>query len=96
MMGAATGSLLGALVNWGIEEEQILDYEQQVQGGKHLVIAYGTAEEVAQAHAILQGTAAGTLRVHAGTSVSRPPEAAPQGIESGQCSKDNNTEDRPN
>ena len=69
MMGAATGSLLGALVNWGIEEEQILDYEQQVQGGKHLVIAYGTAEAVAQAHAILQGTAAGALRVHAGSGV---------------------------
>jgi hypothetical protein len=68
-MGAATGSLLGALVSWGIAEEHILDYEQQVQGGKHLVIAYGTAAEVAQAHAILQGTAAGALRVHAGSGV---------------------------
>jgi hypothetical protein len=69
LMGAATGSLLGALANWGIAEEQILDYEQQVQRGKHLVIAYGTAEEVDQAHAILQGTPAGALRVHAGASV---------------------------
>jgi uncharacterized membrane protein len=69
LMGAATGSFLGALVRWGIEEEHILDYEQQVQGGKHLVIAYGTAAAVAQAHAILQGTAAGALRVHAGSSV---------------------------
>jgi uncharacterized membrane protein len=69
LMGAATGSLLGALVSWGIAEEHILDYEQQVQGGKHLVIAYGTAAEVAQAHAILQGTAAGALRVHAGSGV---------------------------
>ena len=69
LMGAATGSLLGALVSWGIAEEHILDYEQQVQGGKHLVIAYGTTAEVAQAHAILQGTAAGALHVHAGSSV---------------------------
>jgi hypothetical protein len=69
LMGAATGSLLGALANWGIAEEHILDYEQQVQGGKHLVIAYGTAEEVAQAHAILQGTAVGALHVHAGAGV---------------------------
>ena len=68
LMGAATGSLLGALANWGIAEEYILDYEQQVQRGKHLVIAYGTAEEVGQAHAILQGTHAGALRVHAGAS----------------------------
>jgi hypothetical protein len=96
LAGIGAGALLSALKNWGIAEEHIFDYEKQVQGGKHLVIAYGTAEEVAKAHAILQGTAAGTLRVHAGTSVSRPPEAAPQGIESGQCSKGKNTEDRPN
>jgi uncharacterized membrane protein len=69
LMGAATGSFLGALANWGIAEEHILDYEQQVQSGKHLVIAYGTDEDVERAHAILQGTAAGALRVHADASV---------------------------
>jgi uncharacterized membrane protein len=69
MVGAATGSLLGALANWGIAEEYILDYEKQVREGKHLVIAYGTAEEVDKAHAILQETEAGTLHVHASTSV---------------------------
>ena len=69
LMGAATGSLLGALANWGIAEEHILDYEQQVQGGKHLVIAYGTAEDVERAHAILQDTAVGALHVHAGAGV---------------------------
>jgi len=66
LLGAATGSLLGALANWGIAEEHILDYERQVKSGKHLVIAYGTAEEVARAHAILQGTAVGAVRIHAG------------------------------
>jgi len=79
LLGAATGSLLGALANWGIAEEQILDYEKQVQSGKHLVIAYGTAEEVAQAHAILQGTAVGAVRVHAGARAERPPEAVAHG-----------------
>ena len=69
LMGAATGSFLGALANWSIAEEQILDYGEQVQGGKHLVIAYGTAEDVAQAYAILQGTAVGALHVHAGAGV---------------------------
>ena len=69
LMGVATGSFLGALANWGIAEEHILDYGQQVQGGKHLVITYGTAEEVEQAHAILQGTVVGALHVHAGASV---------------------------
>jgi outer membrane lipoprotein SlyB len=64
LAGAATGGLLGALANWGIAEEHILDYEKRVQEGKHLVIAYGTDEEVARAHAILQSTTAGALRVH--------------------------------
>jgi len=66
LAGAATGGLLGALANWGIAEEHILEYERHLQGGKYLVIAYGTAEEVEHAHAILQGTAAGALHVHAG------------------------------
>jgi len=69
MVGAAAGGLLGALANWGIAEEHILDYEKQLRAGKHLVIAYGTAEEIDKAHAILQGTDAGTLHVHASTSV---------------------------
>jgi len=69
LAGTTAGALLSALKNWGIAEEHIFDYEKQVQRGKHLVIAYGTAEEVEQAHAILQRTRADTLRVHASTSV---------------------------
>lgn len=69
LAGAATGSLLGALANWGIAQEHILDYERQVKGGKHLVIVYGTAEEVAKAQAILEETQVGTLRVHTSSSV---------------------------
>jgi uncharacterized membrane protein len=69
MLGAATGSFLGALANWGIAEERILDYEKQLREGKHLVIAHGTAEEVGEAQAILQETNAGALHVHASPSV---------------------------
>lgn len=75
MVGAATGSLLGALASWGIAEEHILDYEKQVREGKHLVIVYGTAEEVDKAQAILQETEAGALHVHASTSASSTREA---------------------
>src|SRR5262249_51196623 len=67
--GAATGSLLGALATWGIAEEHILDYEKQVREGKHLVIAYGTVEEVDKAHTILQETDVGALHVHASASL---------------------------
>jgi len=71
LIGAASGSFLGALASWGIAEEHILDYEKQVRNGRHMVIAYGTDEEVAQAHAILQGTAAEALRVHTNTGLER-------------------------
>jgi hypothetical protein len=69
LLGAAAGSFLGALVNWGIAEEHIVEYAQQVQGGKHLVIAYGTSADVAQAYAILQDTPAGALHLHPSLSV---------------------------
>jgi len=80
LVGATAGSFLGTLANWGMTEEHIRDYEQQVQGGKHLVIASGTDEEVARAHAILQGTQAGALRVHADAGVERPSAVDAQGI----------------
>jgi hypothetical protein len=69
LAGAAAGSFLGALANWGVAEEHILDYEKQVQGGNYLVIVHGDAEEIAQAHAVLQGTTAGKLHLHASTKV---------------------------
>jgi len=69
LAGAATGRVLGALTRWGIAEAHMLDYEHQVRTGKHLVIASGTTEEVEQAHAILQGTDAGALHVHARTRI---------------------------
>jgi len=58
-----------ARFSWGIAEERILDYEKQLREGKHLIIAYGTAEEVDKAHGILQETDVGALHMHASTSV---------------------------
>jgi uncharacterized membrane protein len=66
LAGAAAGGLLGALANWGIAEEHILEYKSKLRGGKYLVIAYGNAEDVAQAQAILQGTKARELHIHPG------------------------------
>jgi uncharacterized membrane protein len=67
LLGVAAGGLLGALVNWGIAEEHILDYEKALQGGKYLLIVHGTTEEIAQAYNILQGSAEGKLHLHTGT-----------------------------
>jgi hypothetical protein len=47
----------------------MLDYEKPLREGHHLVMAYGTAEEVAQAYGILQGTAVGALNIHTGQCV---------------------------
>ncbi len=80
LVGAAAGSFLGTLADWGMTEDHMRDYAQQVQGGKHLVIASGTDEEVERVHAILQGTQAGALRVHADSGVERPSAVVGQGI----------------
>lgn len=69
LAGAAGGGVLGALVGWGVSKEHILKYEETLKGGKYLVIAHGSAEDVAKARNILQGTAASEVNVHAaGTS----------------------------
>ena len=82
LVGATAGSFLGTLADWGMTEDHMRDYAQQVQGGKHLVIVYGTDADVARAHAILQRTPAETLRVHADAGVERPPAGGGQGISS--------------
>ena len=63
--GAAAGGLLGALVGWGVSKKHILKYEDQLKGGKYLVIAHGSADEVSKARNILGSTGAGEVNVHA-------------------------------
>lgn len=63
--GAAGGGLLGALVGWGVSQDHVIKYEDHVRGGKYLLVAHGSAEEVARAQALLQGSAATELNRHA-------------------------------
>ncbi len=63
--GAVGGGILGGLIGWGVSKEHILKYEEQLKGGKYLVIAHGTADDVARAQSILQGTGASELTTHA-------------------------------
>jgi hypothetical protein len=53
MLGAATGGILSGLASWGISKEHILKFENHVKAGKYLVIAHGSAEDVAKAHDLL-------------------------------------------
>jgi hypothetical protein len=62
--GAAGAGLLGALVGWGVSKKHILKYEQHLRGGKYLVIAHGSAEQVEKARTILQNTGPTELNLH--------------------------------
>lgn len=51
--GAAGGGLLGALVGWGVSKQHIVKYEEHLKGGKYLVIAHGSQEEIEKAKSVL-------------------------------------------
>ena len=63
--GAASGGVLGALVGWGVSKKHILKYEEQLKAGKYLLIAHGSAEEVARAQNILKDSKAAEVTHHA-------------------------------
>ncbi|HEY7060395.1 MAG TPA: general stress protein [Chloroflexota bacterium] len=65
IVGAGAGGLLGALAGWGVSKQHIVKYEDQLKAGKYLVIAHGTAADVARAQSILQSTAPTELAAHA-------------------------------
>jgi uncharacterized protein (TIGR02271 family) len=53
--GAAIAGIAGALIGWGIPEEDAAYYEEQVAGGRYLVTV-DTSDREAEARAILQRT----------------------------------------
>jgi hypothetical protein len=64
LTGAVGGGLLGALIGWGVSKKHILKYEESLKGGKYLVIAHGSTEEVERAHSILESTEPGEIGMH--------------------------------
>jgi hypothetical protein len=69
LAGATGGGLMGALVGWGVSEKHILKYEEHVKGGKYLVIAHGTKDQVMMARDILHDTDVEEVNVHAETAL---------------------------
>ena len=63
--GAAATGVLGWLFSLGISKEKILKYEEAVKAGKYLIIAHGSADAVEKARAILKGSGAEQLDLHA-------------------------------
>ena len=53
-VGVAGGGLLGGLIGLGVSREHVLKYEDHLRGGRYLVIAHGSPEEVSRAEDILR------------------------------------------
>ena len=51
--GAAGGGLVGALIGWGIPEEQARYYDELLSKGNYIVLVEGTEAEIKGAEAIL-------------------------------------------
>lgn len=63
----SVSALAAALVSIGIPENSSLVYETALKSDKFLVIAHGTADEVAKAKSILNTAGAAKVDIHAGT-----------------------------
>lgn len=64
LVGATAVGLLGALVGYGVSQEHILMYKDELKRGKFLVIVSGTVEQVKNAHATLAKSKNDMLTIH--------------------------------
>ena len=62
--GAGIGALINGLVESGIPRDQALMYQNRLQAGEFLVVVHGSADSVAKAHEILDGTTQTHLLMH--------------------------------
>ncbi|ACB51859.1 hypothetical protein cce_2511 [Crocosphaera subtropica ATCC 51142] len=53
-IGAVGGGLIGALIGWGVPEDQAKYYNDRVSEGHYLLLLEGTTQEVNMAESILQ------------------------------------------
>lgn len=63
VVGGAS-ALFGALSGLGIPKNSVVEYEEQVKAGKFLVVAHGTADEVALAKTVLARASADLVAQH--------------------------------
>lgn len=62
--GAGVGALVNGLIAAGVPRNQALKYQDRLQAGEFLVVVHGGADEAAQAHEILEGTARTHLQAY--------------------------------
>jgi hypothetical protein len=66
------GAIGGALFSLGVPKNSIVRYESSLKADKFLLVAHGTAAEVAKAQEILKTTDPIEVNVHAGPEVEAP------------------------
>lgn len=64
LTGALLGGYLAAMSTWGVHQDHIKQYEQEVQQGRQLVVANGTPQQVTEAHNILGQTNMRQINMH--------------------------------
>jgi VIT1/CCC1 family predicted Fe2+/Mn2+ transporter len=63
--GGLVGGIVGAMSGWGIKEDRLRQYEQQVRNGKTLVVVTGIPEKLAEAKSLLLDSPAEHVMLHA-------------------------------
>ena len=66
--GGLVGGIVGAMSGWGIKEDHVRDYEQDLRNGKTLVVVAGDPRKVAEAQSLLEDSAAERVVLHAETA----------------------------
>lgn len=66
-MVGGLSALGAALYSAGVPKDSVIQYETALKADSFLVMAHGTAEEVARAKTILGAANPSSLEVHAGT-----------------------------
>lgn len=72
LTGAIVGGIVGAMSGWGVHEDHVRQYEQQIRDGKVLVIANGNPADVADAQQVLRNAHPHDIELHAPTSADSP------------------------
>jgi hypothetical protein len=63
--GGLVGGLVGAMSGWGVKEDRVPEYEQDLQEGKTIVLVGGDPLKLAEAKSILDDTMAERVVIHA-------------------------------
>ncbi|WDI41803.1 hypothetical protein [Bremerella sp. P1] len=62
--GAIVGGLLGSMLGWGVHEDHVAEYEDEVRQGAFLVVANGDPFDVDFAKQVLDQTNARSVAMH--------------------------------